>query len=135
MEPWNFRSRHFGALWLCQDCLLVLLHAERKGGKPKAWGLRGWIYPHEWSAELGRACPPRSGRQNITTFRGSNSEVLQESEGAWTGLSTVRRHTEPVDHTRAWPLLSQMEIYHVTMENPLDFFSDLEKEHLCSRPL
>lgn len=31
MEPWNFRSRHFGALWLCQDCLLVLLRPKRRG--------------------------------------------------------------------------------------------------------
>lgn len=30
-EPLNYRSRHFGALWLCQDCLLVLLRPERRG--------------------------------------------------------------------------------------------------------
>lgn len=32
MEPWNFRSQHFGALWLCRDCSLVLLRPKRTGG-------------------------------------------------------------------------------------------------------
>lgn len=31
MGTWNYRSRHFGALWLYQDCLLVLICPKRRG--------------------------------------------------------------------------------------------------------